>query len=125
MTADTFLTAYPEFTDTPVGVITDILANSEALIHTTAFGDFRNQAVKLLTAHRLALRFPVNNDDYLPANMPGAITSMDASNNSLSVQAEGVEKPDGSDIGNDYRRTTYGRELLSLIATQISPGRLA
>ena len=130
MDTATFQLLYPEFdainaNPAQVTVIVGIfLADADAFTSDCAFGTLRDKAVGLLTAHRLALKFPLTG--VINQNIPGVINSQGASTSGLNigVATSGMVTGDVP-YRADYARTNYGLELLTLIDAAVAPAAVA
>ena len=122
-----FLDEYPEFTpgnpaDKGItqGAVCATGTREDSIVSDHAFGNLREHAVFLRTAHRLALRFNIGkiySANGLRNGASSAITtSKSASNASLSESSElNAFVRSDNPIWADFGRTTYGLEYLSLL----------
>jgi hypothetical protein len=127
-----FLADYPEFagidpaTDTATAIVARYLDNADSYLSNSAFGTLRDQAVELLTAHRLAIRYKVSSPTIRNPNVPGVLTSQSASGGGLSFGlAHSTAVTGDSAWRADLARTNYGLELLAMMESSIAPARLA
>jgi hypothetical protein len=99
MTAADFLAEYPEFasidTDPAIAsaIITRAIADADAWLSASAFGTLRDKALKLYTAHRLAVRYRA--------------TIAQVSTEPVTDAAQTWRA--------DFTRTNYGSEYLTLL----------
>jgi hypothetical protein len=130
VTSDTFLAAYPEFGNignsllNVSSVITSELDFSVLLMNPKIGIDFRDRAISLLTAHRLAIRFKINLTSYgmKLIDKPGIITQQAAQTGGLNITATVSALVSGDNAYKaDLSRTNYGLEFLSLIAVVVPP----
>ena len=120
MTTATFQILYPEFANVGTPAVGIFLSDADAFTSDSAFGALRDKAVGLLTAHRLALKYPTTG--VLNQNVPGVLNSQNASTSGLSIGVAVSAMVTGdSPFYADYSRTNYGVELLNLIAAAVSP----
>ena len=122
-----FIEEYPEFTpEVPEakgltqGVICAAGNREDSIVSDHSFGDLREHAVFLRTAHRLALRFNIGKQYGLNGLRNGAssgiTTSKSASNASLSESTElNAFVRSDNPLWADFGRTQYGLEYLSLL----------
>lgn len=115
-----FLSIYPEFSQVPQCAVEGVGNHEDMVLSDTAWGDLRQHALFLRTAHRLAVRYNIGKNYRANGLNNGAnsgiVTSKSASNSSLSESTElnafvRSENP----IWADFGRTTYGLEYLSLL----------
>lgn len=115
-----FLTEYPEFIQVNHCAIVKTGEREDDIVSDTSFGDLRQHAVFLRTAHRLALRFNISNQYKINGmrngSSSGITTSKSASNASLSESTElnSFVRSDNP-LWADFGRTSYGLEYLSLL----------
>jgi len=115
-----FLTEYPEFIQVNECAIVRTGQREDDIVSETSFGNLREHAVFLRTAHRLALRFNVGKQYKINGMRnqasTGITTSKSASNASLSESTE-VNSFARSDnpLWADFGRTEYGLEYLALL----------
>lgn len=115
-----FLTEYPEFADITQTAVTATGQREDDIVSDHAFGNLREHAVFLRTAHRLALRFNIGKQYGLKGLRNGATTgittSKSASNSSLSESTElNAFVRSDNPLWADFGRTEYGLEYLSLL----------
>lgn len=122
-----FLEEYPEFAPggpetkgISQGAICATGNREDGIVSDHSFGDLREHAVFLRTAHRLALRFNIGAQYGKNGMRNGAssaiTTSKSASNSSLSESSElNAFVRSDNPIWADFGRTTYGLEYLSLL----------
>lgn len=115
-----FLTEYPEFMQVNQCAVLKIGDREDGIVSDTSFGDLREHAVFLRTAHRLALRFNIGKQYKINGMRNGAssgiTTSKSASNSSLSESTElNAFVRSDNPLWADFGRTTYGLEYLSLL----------
>lgn len=118
-----FLEAYPEFANVPQSAAEMQLELAAAFVCQSALGKWWQHAVFLLAAHRLALRYPLNDAAQDAGLNPGlassaTVTSISASTSSLS-QTIGQSSKTNSESAQeaDLARTNYGLEYLALLET--------
>jgi hypothetical protein len=132
LTAADFLADYPEFgtvnADPTVAstIVTRFLALADAFLSDGAWGNLRDHALSLYTAHRLAVRYKTVLTGLQPQGSPGTTTSQNASTTGLAVTrlppfAAGSEQAWKADLA----RTNYGLEYLALLDACMGPGLLA
>lgn len=115
-----FLTEYPEFVQVTPCAIIKTGTREDDIVSESSFGDLREHAVFLRTAHRLALRFNIGKQYKINGMNNGAssgiTTSKSASNSSLSESTElNAFVRSDNPLWADFGRTTYGLEYLSLL----------
>ena len=115
-----FLMEYPEFVQVSPCAIIRTGNREDDIVSDTAFGDLREHAVFLRTAHRLALRFNIGKQYQLNgmknASNSAITTSKSASNSSLSESSElNAFVRSDNPLWADFGRTSYGLEYLSLL----------
>ena len=115
-----FLAEYPEFAEITQTAVTATGQREDDIVSDHAFGNLREHAVFLRTAHRLALRFNIGaiySKKGLRNGASSAITtSKSASNASLSESSElNAFVRSDNPIWADFGRTAYGLEYLSLL----------
>lgn len=116
----TFSHEYPEFNVVEKSAVTAVGNREDSIVSDTAFGDLREHAVFLRTAHRLALRFNVGKQYGIKGLRNGAssgiTTSKSASNASLSESTElNAFVRSDNPLWADFGRTLYGMEYLSML----------
>lgn len=116
----TFTHEYPEFNVVEKSAVTTTGNREDSIVSDTAFGDLREHAVFLRTAHRLALRFNVGKQYGIKGLRNGAssgiTTSKSASNSSLSESTElNAFVRSDNPLWADFGRTLYGMEYLSML----------
>lgn len=115
-----FLTEYPEFIQINKCAVSKTGQREDDIVSETSFGNLREHAVFLRTAHRLALRFNIGTQYKINGMRNGAstatTTSKSASNASLSESSElnSFARSDNP-LWADFGRTEYGLEYLSLL----------
>lgn len=117
---NTFLAEYPEFADITQTAVTATGQREDDIVSDHAFGDLRQHAVFLRTAHRLALRFNIGKQYGIKGLRNGATTgittSKSASNSSLSESTElNAFVRSDNPLWADFGRTEYGLEYLSML----------
>lgn len=117
---ENFLLEYPEFSGVAVTAVTATGNREDGIVSDYSFGDLREHAVYLRTAHRLALRFNIGQQYGIKGLRNGAssaiTTSKSASNASLSESSElNAFVRSDNPIWADFGRTAYGLEYLSLL----------
>ncbi len=115
-----FLTMYPEFIQINQCAVLGVGTREDDIVSETSFGDLREHAVFLRTAHRLALRFNINSQYKINGMRngmsSGITTSKSASNASLSESTElNAFVRSDNPLWADFGRTNYGLEYLSLL----------
>ena len=115
-----FLEEYPEFGGITQTAVTATGEREDSIVSDHSFGDLREHAVFLRTAHRLAIRFNIGTRYGLNGLRNGAssaiTTSKSASNSSLSESSElNAFVRSDNPIWADFGRTSYGLEYLSLL----------
>lgn len=115
-----FLCMYPEFEGLQQAAVNGVGQREDSIVSDHAFGDLRQHAVFLRTAHRLALRFNIGKQYGLKGLRNGATTgittSKSASNSSLSESTElNAFVRSDNPLWADFGRTEYGLEYLSLL----------
>lgn len=115
-----FLEEYPEFSGLSQTAVTATGTREDDIVSDHSFGDLREHAVFLRTAHRLALRFNIGSIYGTKGLRNGAssaiTTSKSASNASLSESSElNAFVRSDNPIWADFGRTQYGLEYLSLL----------
>lgn len=114
-----FIAVYPEFSDIPQTNVEFKGNMGDKLLSESSWGDMRDEALFLWTAHRLALEY--NIAKALKTNKknsinPGLVSSQSASNASLSNSYSHSAMVSSDDpMQADFARTTYGLEYLSLM----------
>lgn len=116
----TFWHEYPEFNSIEQAAVTAAGNREDSIVSDTAFGDLREHAVFLRTAHRLALRFNIGKQYGVKGLRNGAnsgiTTSKSASNSSLSESTElNAFVRSDNPLWADFGRTLYGMEYLSML----------
>ena len=132
MDAATFLARYPEFASITVpspgtvsGTVQTELDEADAILSLSAFGALRDMAMRLVAAHRLALRFNVNSPGVRNPGQPGVNTSQSASTSGLSKgMALNAAVTGDQNWRADFGRTAYGLQYLSLVDGTITPALL-
>ena len=132
MDAASFLIRFPEFSTivvpstTTVDAVLDFwIDDADAFISSTSFGAFRDKAVALYAAHRIATRYKTNMGGMLGQNAPGIATAVNASTGGLSVVNTVSSKVSGHIATDaDFARTSYGLEYLMLIEQCIPGGKV-
>lgn len=115
-----FLAEYPEFADITQTAVTATGQREDDIVSDHAFGNLREHAVFLRTAHRLAIRFNIGKQYGIKGLRNGAssaiTTSKSASNASLSESSElNAFVRSDNPLWADFGRTAYGLEYLSLL----------
>lgn len=115
-----FLAEYPEFADITQTAVTATGQREDDIVSDHAFGNLREHAVFLRTAHRLALRFNIGTIYSKKGLRNGAssaiTTSKSASDASLSESSElNAFVRSDNPLWADFGRTAYGLEYLSLL----------
>lgn len=115
-----FLEEYPEFEGITRTAVTAVGNREDGIVADHSFGDLREHAVFLRTAHRLALRFNIGTiygtKGLRNGASSGITTSKSASNASLSESTElNAFVRSDNPIWADFGRTQYGLEYLSLL----------
>lgn len=115
-----FLAEYPEFADIIQTAVTATGQREDDIVSDHAFGNLREHAVFLRTAHRLALRFNIGKQYGIKGLRNGATTgittSKSASNSSLSESTElNAFVRSDNPLWADFGRTEYGLEYLSML----------
>lgn len=114
-----FIVVYPEFSDIPQANVEFKGNMGDKLLSDSSWGDMREEALFLWTAHRLALEY--NIAKALKTNKknsinPGLVNSQSASNASLSNSySHSAMVSSDNPMQADFSRTTYGLEYLSLM----------
>jgi hypothetical protein len=128
VTKDSFLVRFPEFAtvggsaENASAIVTDELAFNDELVHKVEFGKFRDRALSLLTAHRLALRYQANESGMNPQNMPGIMSQQSGNVSGVSAMSTVSAMVSGDRAFTaDMSRTNYGLEFLSLLDLVICP----
>lgn len=116
----TFLAEYPEFANITQTAVNATGQREDNVVSDKYFGDLREHAVFLRTAHRLALRFNIGTiyktNGLRNGASSGITTSKSASNSSLSESTElNAFVRSDNPIWADFGRTNYGIEYLSLL----------
>ncbi|HBG77258.1 MAG TPA: hypothetical protein DDW84_00200 [Phycisphaerales bacterium] len=131
VTGTTFLTLYPEFalvggtSQTAATIVAAEVAYQNSLMSDSAFGDFRDRALCLLVAHRLAVRFRITDTKLNAVDAPGVLTQQSSNTNGVSATLTPSALVGSSNaLKADLSRTVYGLEYLSLLDTVISPAML-
>lgn len=125
-----FLDRYPEFKGVPESAGSYQLEFSSRLISKSAFGKFWNDAVGLFTAHYLALRFDISDQEDEeglndPSSTIGVATSKSASTGGLSEGSTVSGLITGTNaIEADLARTEYGLRFLSLLRAVVPAGNI-
>jgi hypothetical protein len=126
VTVEEFLAVFGEFGDVPQAAVQfrlDLAMKQDK----AEWGDYWRQAVMLMAAHALALRFNLSEkaaeSGRMNPYMTGLATSQSASPSSLS---QSFQLPAGA-LGDDpftvwMYRTAYGQEWLALLIMVIPPG---
>lgn len=123
VTKESFLASYPEFAAVNSTAVENELNFQNSLVNADNFGNFRDRAVFLVTAHRLVLRHPISG--VKSQSTPGVVTAQQAQTGGLSVQTTVSAMVSGDKAFRaDMARTNYGLELLSLMDTVIAPGMM-
>ena len=123
-----FKTIYPEFSS-----LTDIIVEyrgtqGDKTLSDTTWGDLREEALFLWTAHYLAIQYNIAKG--LKQNgknsiNPGLVNSQSASNASLSNSYSHSNMVSGDDpFRADFARTSYGLEYLSMMETTMGNGHV-
>lgn len=115
-----FIEEYPEFSEITQTAVTATGNREDDIVSDHSFGNLREHAVFLRTAHRLALRFNIGAIYKTKGLRNGAssaiTTSKSASNASLSESSElNAFARSDNPIWADFGRTEYGLEYLSLL----------
>lgn len=115
-----FLCVFPEFNGLEQAAVEFTGKREDNIVSEKYFGDLRQHAVFLRTAHRLALRFNIGTIYKTKGLRNGAssaiTTSKSASNSSLSESSElNAFVRSDNPIWVDFGRTEYGLEYLSLL----------
>lgn len=115
-----FLKEYPEFVQINPCAIVSTGTREDDIVSDSSFGELREHAVFLRTAHRLALRFNITKQYQINGMRNGAssgqVTSKSASNASLSESTElNAFVRSDNPLWADFGRTIYGLEYLSLL----------
>jgi hypothetical protein len=123
-----FLLDYPEFANIVNGVQTaaDIvdweLKRSDRIVSRSTFGNQRYDALELLTAHRLGVRYKIGTVGVQAQNRPGLMTSQSASTGGLNFSMAHSALITGDQAWRaDLSRTNYGLQYLSLIDQSVPP----
>lgn len=119
-----FLCVYPEFNNIPQVAINGVGIREDGIVSDHAFGNLRQHAVFLRTAHRLALRFNIGKQYNIKGlrngSSTGITTSKSASNASLSESTElNAFVRSDNPLWADFGRTEYGLEYLSMLEETI------
>lgn len=114
-----FIAVYPEFSDIPQATVEFKGNLGDKILSDTSWGDVRDEALFLWTAHRLALEYNIakalKNNKKNSIN-PGLVNSQSASNASLSNSySHSAMVSSDNPMQADYARTSYGLEFLSLM----------
>ena len=118
--ASKFLEEYPEFSEIKQPAVCAVGCREDNIVSDYSFGNLREHAVFLRTAHRLALRFNIGTIYKINGLRNGAssaiTTSKSASNASLSESSElNAFSRSDNPVWADFGRTEYGLEYLSLL----------
>lgn len=124
-----FLTHYPEFIQINPSAITSIGERQDNILSDVSWGNLRQDALFLRTAHRLALRFNVGKQYQINGMRNGSnsamVTSKSASNSSLSESSElNAFARSENPIWADFGRTEYGLEYLRLLEETMPEGNV-
>lgn len=127
--SEMFLAVYDEFEQLAQAKITLAGNSAIALLNNKVFGIFWQQAVALLTAHRLAISYNVGsgyeNAGKNDMSSTTIATSISASTSSLSEGSSLLGLTNSDDpFTADLSRTAYGLELLGLIKNLIPAGEI-
>lgn len=126
VTVAEFLEHFPEFGDVPPAAVQFQLNLAMKSQNTTEWGCYWREAVQLMTAHVLALKYNIADKatelGRMNPYMTGFATSQSASPGSLSFSSQ---LPAGA-LGDDpfiswMYRTAYGQEWLALLVMVIPP----
>ena len=126
---DTFINAYPEFSELPDQSVIQTGIVEDKILSDTYWGDLRCHALHLRTAHRLALRFNIGKIYNSLGMKNGAssaqVTSKSASNASLSESSElNAFARSENPVWADFGRTQYGLEYLRLLEELMPEGNV-
>lgn len=124
-----FLTYYPEFIQINPCAITNVGGREDNILSDVSWGNLRQDALFLRTAHRLALRFNVGKQYQINGMRNGSnsamVTSKSASNSSLSESSElNAFARSENPIWADFGRTEYGLEYLRLLEETMPEGNV-
>lgn len=123
-----FIEDYPEFEDIPERAVSKRILLASQILDSRTFKGFYNDAVELLTAHWLCLRYNItsamrNNSINQSMSNSGTVNSVSASSGSLSESYSHNNLMSSDDATTaDWARTEYGLQLLSLIDMIIPAG---
>ena len=123
-----FIEDYPEFGSVPEKAINKRILLASQVLSSGALKEFYNEAVELLTAHWLCLRYNISSsmrDNGINPSLTnsGTVNSVSASSGSLSESYSHNSLMSSDDATTaDWARTEYGLELLSLIDLVIPAG---
>lgn len=123
-----FIEDYPEFEDVPERAISKRILRASQILDSKTFKHFFNDAVELLTAHWLCLRYNLSsamarNGINQSITNSGTVNSVSASSGSLSESYSHNSLMSSDDATTaDWARTEYGLQLLSLIDMVIPAG---
>lgn len=120
-----FIGWFPEFAGLPAGPVTFALDFDNSFLCPMTWGKLYQQAVALLTAHHLSLRFdisPVYSEQGLrsPFSTVNLVTNKSASTTGLSEgNATNALQTGDNPLLLDLSRTEYGLQFLFLLYTYI------
>lgn len=126
---DLFAREYPEFIEIDKCSIARVGQIEDDILSDTSWGNLREHALFLRTAHRLALRFNIGRQYKINGMNNGSssalVTSKSASNASLSESVElnsfaRSENP----LWADFGRTEYGLDYLRLLEETMPEGNV-
>lgn len=127
--SEMFLEIYDEFSKLTQAKVKLVGNTAIALLRVNVFGVFWQQAVALLTAHRIATTYNIGNgyEDAGKNELSNTTiaTSISASTSSLSESSSLLSLNNSEDpFTSDLSRTAYGLELLGLIKNIIPAGEI-
>lgn len=123
-----FIEDYPEFENIPERVINKRILYASRTFNSVVLKEFYNEAVELLTAHWLSLRYnisPSMRDHGINQSLTnsGVVNSVSASSGSLSENYSHSNLVSSDDATTaDWARTEYGLRLLALIDLIVPAG---
>lgn len=123
-----FIEDYPEFENISERVINKRILYASRIFNSGVLKEFYNEAVELLTAHWLCLRYNISSsmrDHGINQSLTnsGTVNSVSASSGSLSESYSHNSLMSSDDATTaDWARTEYGLRLLALIDLIVPAG---